>query len=103
MAEQEDRSETWRMMALRLLIMTTLVGCLATTADAMVRDFSDNATAEAEKAGCAVTHVEPVGKEDGLFLFSVTCEADSQVRAGMAACNNDGCQFRPEPRSGSPE
>ena len=83
--------------------MTILAGSLATAAGAMVRDFSDDAVAEAEKAGCAVTQVEPIGKEDGLFLFSVTCEADSQVRAGTAACDNDGCQFRPETRAGSPE
>ena len=87
----------------RLLIVTILVGSLATAAVAMVRDFADDAAAEAEKAGCAVSHVEPVGKEDGLFLFSVTCAADSQVRAGTAACNNDGCQFRPDTRSSSAE
>ena len=87
----------------RLLIVTILVGSLATAASAMVRDFADDAAAEAEKAGCAVSHVEPVGKEDGLFLFSVACAADSQVRAGTAACNNDGCRFRPDTRSSSAE
>lgn len=87
----------------RLLIMATLVVSLATAADAMVRDFADDAAAEAETAGCAVSHVEPVGKEDGLFLFSVTCAADSQVRAGTAACDNDGCRFQPETGASPPE
>lgn len=87
----------------RLPVMTILVGSLATTAGAMVRDFSDDAVAEAEKAGCAVSHVEPVGKKDGLFLFSVACEADSQVRAGTAACDNDGCRFQPETGASPPE
>ena len=87
----------------RLLIVTILVGSLATAASAMVRDFADDAAAEAEKAGCAVSHVEPVGKEDGLFLFSVTCEPDSQVRAGTAACDNDDCQFHRETLANSPE
>ncbi len=87
----------------RLLIMATLVVSLATAANAMVRDFADDAAAEAEKAGCAVSHVEPVGKEDGLFMFSVTCEPDSQVRPGTAACDNDGCQFRPGTGAGAPE
>lgn len=87
----------------RLLIMTVLVVSLATAADAMVRDFADDAAAEAEKAGCAVRHVEPVGKKDGLFLFSVACEADSQVRAGTAACDNDGCRFQPETGASPPE
>ncbi len=86
----------------RLLILATLVGSPPIAA-AMVRDFSDDAAAEAEKAGCAVSHVEPVGKEDGLFLFSVTCEPDSQVRAGTAACDNDGCQFHRETLANSPE
>ena len=88
---------------LRFLIMTTLVGSLPTAAYAMVRDFSDKAAAEAEKAGCSVTRVVPVCKEDGFFMFSVTCDADSQVRAGTAARNNDGCEFRSETHSSSPE
>ena len=86
----------------RLLILATLVGSPPIAA-AMVRDFADDAAAEAEKAGCAVSHVEPVGKEDGVFLFSVTCAAESEVRAGTAACNNDGCRFRPDTRSSSAE
>ncbi|MDP6517430.1 MAG: hypothetical protein QF926_12530 [Alphaproteobacteria bacterium] len=83
--------------------MTALVGSLPAAAHAMVRDFSDDAAAEAEKAGCAVTRLKPVGKEDGLFLFSVTCDADSEIHAGTAACNNHGCEFRPETRSSSVE